>query len=108
MLSYHSLQLRKQHPPQLPRENRIPTRPRQHIADTVDALWFTPAEVESLRLAWQKWFREPGVSEELDWSVDPGQPYCLKALHALSPALQDPDVHVWPALQAGVPELCGS
>ncbi|CAE7939618.1 unnamed protein product, partial [Symbiodinium necroappetens] len=38
-----------------------------------------------------------------DFSVKPGQPYCLKALERLSTLLGDKDTSLFPALQQGVP-----
>ena len=64
---------------------------------------FSANEVSALRACWKNWFREQGFTQEIDWTVAPGQPYALHALELLAQALQDRDVHLWPALREGVP-----
>ena len=82
---------------------RIPCRLRRMVADASAQPVFSTAEVRQLRTVWEHWFRAVGFSESVDWTVAEGQPYSLQALELLAKSMQDRDVALWPALQAGVP-----
>ena len=63
---------------------------------------FTEAEVEVFRSIFAD-FMEANTARKVDWSIQPFQPYTLRALQQLSEALEDPDTDLFACLQAGAP-----
>ena len=83
--------------------NRIPSRLREHIEAGGESNFFTQDEIVQLRVLFGQWASSQGGPSCIDWSVDPEQPYCLRALQVLSTLLRDPDRALFPALIEGVP-----
>ena len=82
---------------------KLPLRLRRHVLDSVNAPLLTEREVQICRTQWQLWFQAQGFSDVVDWRVDEGQPYTLRALRLLAQALEDKDTALWDALESGVP-----
>ena len=69
-------------------ERRVPIRLQHHVRSCEDSPLFTTDEVVEIT--------------SVDWSVPPGQPYCLHALQCLSECLGDRDMSLWHCLLQGI------
>ena len=78
-------------------------RIQKHVQSCEDSPLFTTDEVEELRTIFAAWFQSSFGITSVDWSVPPGQPYCLHALQCLSECLRDRDRSLWHCLLHGVP-----
>ena len=83
-------------------EIRAPLRLREHVQARAESPLFTDAEVESFRAIFAD-FMEANTARKVDWSIQPFQPYTLRALQQLSEALEDPDTDLFACLQEGAP-----
>ena len=83
-------------------------RLQQHVASPSEDPLFTGDAVVQLRDITGRWLRKQAAAEAIDWSVPANQPYALRAMHALSCAIQDKDKHLFKCLLAGVPTGCTS
>ena len=83
-------------------EIRAPLRLREHVHARAETPLFTEAEVEVFRSIFAD-FMEANTARKVDWSIQPFQPYTLRALQQLSEALEDPDTDLFARLQAGAP-----
>ena len=78
-------------------EIRAPLRLREHVHARAETPLFTDAEVEEFRSIFAD-FLEANTARKVDWSIQPFQPYTLKALQQ-----EDPDTDLFACLQEGAP-----
>ncbi|CAE7829501.1 unnamed protein product [Symbiodinium sp. CCMP2592] len=81
-------------------ELKAPIRLREHVQAKSDSPLFSEGEIESFRAIFSE-FLVATTGRPVDWSVQPFQPYTLKALQQLSEALEDPDDTLFACLQSG-------
>ena len=84
-------------------DKRIPARLSQHVAEHRETPLFTEAETAWLQQSFKRFSDKHSTSQDWDFSVPPGQPYCLSALSRLSHLIADKDTSLFPALMQGVP-----
>ena len=84
-------------------DRRVPIRLQHHVRSCEDSPLFSTDEVGELRTIFAAWFQSSFGITSVDWSVPPGQPYCLHALQCLSECLEDRDRSLWHCLLQGVP-----
>ena len=84
-------------------ERRVPIRLQHHVRSCEDSPLFSTDEVGELRTIFAACFQSSFGITSVDWSVPPGQPYCLHALQCLSECLEDRDRSLWHCLLQGVP-----
>ena len=77
-------------------------RLRKHVADASESPFFSESEVAAFRDIANQWFVSQGCADTIDWSRPEGQPYCLRALSALSKLVKDADCHLFKSLLEGV------
>ncbi|CAE7307489.1 unnamed protein product [Symbiodinium natans] len=82
---------------------KLPLRLRDFVRSGGEASLFTYEEIAELRGRFQLWARRNGGIAEVNWQVDDGQPYCLRALQTLSSLIMDKDTSLFPCLIEGVP-----
>ena len=84
-------------------ENHVPARLAQHVATHSEKPLFTEEETTWLQQSFKRFSDKHSTSQDWDFSVPPGQPYCLSALSRLSHLVADKDTSLFPALMQGVP-----
>ena len=84
-------------------ENHVPARLSQHVANHSEEPLFTEDETSWLQQSFQRFSDKHSTSQDWDFSIPPGQPYCLSALSRLSHLVADKDTSLFPALMQGVP-----
>ena len=84
-------------------EKHIPARLSQHVANHCEQPLFTEDETAWLQQSFKRFSDRHSTSQDWDFSVPPGQPYCLSALSRLSHLIADKDTSLFPALMQGVP-----
>ena len=84
-------------------ENHIPVRLQQHVAESRNSPLFDEAETTWLQESFRSFSASASKSNDWDFAVTPGQPYCLSAMARLSTMLGDRDTRLFPALRQGVP-----
>ena len=84
-------------------EKHVPARLAQHVANHCEQPLFTEDETSWLQQSFKRFSDKHSTSQDWDFSVPPGQPYCLSALSRLSHLIADKDTSLFPALMQGVP-----
>ena len=84
-------------------EKHVPARLAQHVATQSEQPLFTEEETTWLQQSFKRFSDKHSTSQDWDFSVPPGQPYCLSALSRLSHLVADKDTSLFPALMQGVP-----
>ena len=84
-------------------EKHILARLAQHVATHCENPLFTEDETAWLQQSFKRFSDKHSTSQDWDFSVPPGQPYCLSALSRLSHLIADKDTSLFPALMQGVP-----
>ena len=73
------------------------------IYSTPDWSYGPEEETAWLQQSFKRFSDKRSTSQDWDFSVPPGQPYCLSALSRLSHLIADKDTSLFPALMQGVP-----
>eukprot|EP00439_Symbiodinium_sp_Y106_P049001 s3862_g6.t1 len=84
-------------------DKHIPPRLQQHVATSGNSPLFSDEETEWLQDSFHGFSASASSSDDWDFSVLPGQPYCLSALERLSTMLGDKDTSLFPSHRQGVP-----
>ena len=84
-------------------EKHVPARLAQHVANHCEQPLFAEDETAWLQQSFKRFSDKHSTSQDWDFSVPPGQPYCLSALSRLSHLIADKDTSLFPALMQGVP-----
>ncbi|CAE7644829.1 unnamed protein product, partial [Symbiodinium sp. CCMP2456] len=78
-------------------EKHIPERLAQHVSEHRDSPLFSESETAWLQQSFKRFSDQHSLSQDWDFSVPEGQPYCLSALSRLSRLVADKDTSLFPA-----------
>ena len=84
-------------------EKHIPVRLAKHVSEHSETPLFTAEETTWLQDSFRRFSAKHSPSQDWDFSVPSGQPYCLSAFARLSHLIADKDTSLFPALLNGVP-----
>ena len=83
-------------------DSHLPSRLRSRLLSPSETSIFSSEDISQLQCIFGDWLRAHDCSE-VDWSIPVDQPYCLRALSALSTSLHDCDMSLFGAFLQGVP-----